>query len=271
MAIIPFLALAQVRRSDAPSIEIGENVVPAHVIDAPGRKPISIAWGNELIWLVDAEERVIRIIEPLRGEVVGPVIELSSLTNPGPAAFDSDNQVIWIIDNPKARAIRGDHHNTGVEPRVVRVPIQNPSQSCFFPVSLRADTGELSGIGWDGIAPWICMRGGLCAALYRVDLSQDYGLSLRLSAGCDPLALSIDPDHQSLWLASSNRGSQGTLLLERSLTDKYDSLGQPVSVLITKRFLTLDPRLRPTAIAAARGAVWVLDSEIRKIIRIDLY
>ena len=268
---VPSTLSAQVRPAETPPILIGEAVKPHLALNAPGRRPAGVAWGEKLLWVVDAEERVVFAVDPSTGEVVGPAISLPGLENPGPAAFDASLKVLWIVDDPAARVARGDPKLHGREPRIARIPVQQPGQSCFTPITPHAATGIISGIGWDGEANWICMRGGLCAALIRVDPSQDFGVSLATSAGCDPLALTIDPDYQSLWIATGSGDDGEVLLLERSLIDQRDTIDRPVSVLTTKRFLSLDPTVRPTDIAATGRAIWVLDSGQRKLFRVDVY
>lgn len=270
LLVIP-CSSAQVRRAVFRSTLIGENVKPAHAIDAPGREPIGVAWGNELLWVVDEVNRFVLPVDPFTGDPGGAPIPLPKEMRPGPAAFDSDQQVLWIIDNPSARSIRLNPGKEKGEPRIARIPIEDPGDFCFFPISRRADTGSLSGIGWDGTAPWICMRGKLCAALIRVDLAKDWGTTLATSAGCDPQGLAIDPTYRSLWIATGRGRTEGALLIERSLTDQYDFFDRPVSVLTTRRYLTLDSVVQVSAITASEDAIWVLDSEKRRLFRFDVF
>ena len=262
---------AQERRSAVPAIDRGVAVLADHVITAQGPRPAGIAWGSGLLWVVDAEERAVRAVDPFDGDAVAPMITLGHLSQPGAAAFDPEAQVLWVIDDPQSWGMRHAGADRGRGTRwLVRIPVTDPDRSCVLPMPAYADTGPLSGVGWDGEAPWICMRGGLCAALFRIDPATDSGVDLATSAGCDPLGLAIDPAFQSLWMVAAGVRDQGAVLIERSLTGRRDLLGRPVSVLATKSVLGLDPDVRPTAIAATGRAVWVLDAARRQLLRYDL-
>ena len=49
-----------------------------------------------------------------------------------------------------------------------------------------------------------------------------------------------------------------------------DHLDRPVSVLRTKRFFILPRAVRPTAIAGTRNALWVLDSDQKRLYLINV-
>jgi hypothetical protein len=245
----------------APQLGELEADEPLH-LDPNITDPESLLWDSDTgsLLLTEPATNRVYVLDTESGDITD-AFEIPGLGS-GPAVFDPTHQGIFVVDNPTG--FRSEDEASDAKRRTVVYEPLGPgtdSQRFSVPITKYVDLQPITGLALDDAGElWISAGGWLCACIYRQSVSEDVE-PFGFFPGCDPVAISIDPEHQWLWIAANNGDGKGVVLLRRPLHDLRESRQTPYSVLHTAQYLFLDKEIRVKSLAATSGDLWILGKE----------
>lgn len=258
---------------------------------APGSTPRGLAFDGSNLWVVDATENRVYRVDPAapvdaakaRQQYVSYALtvqhQAAPIGTPGPAAIETSCDrsgtrckpvALWIVYEPDARPLARARRlsRPPIEPRLRRFPLTQDRKLLASQTSLEipeeAHAGPITGLAWDAPSRslWMTMGGGLCACVYRLDPTTG-DVTLRFFPRCEPLGIAVSSAAagRDVLIVGDNGPGRPARLLQRSITAAADRFGRPTPARYTRRFYKFPTGLRPRAVSADSGGIWILDSE----------